>query len=314
MNSDEKKKYLNQKLNNPSFYSGPKLLYKYRAFDHWTFDMLENNYLFFCKAKNEDDETECMAELENIRELSPRLLRFLIIEILLDEIRDRSSIDTFNSIRQMVFQCTTPDFHVRVHFLMDFFPQISGMVPGYNVAPLLNYLSAIPNSVDDNIFYNFCTLIRKALSAREEIGICSLSDSPFIDDLWERYGDHYSGCCIEYEVDKCDWITNDLFPVVYENQREYGILICLLKNYINSCKNDMKIDFNDRDTSHYLRLFITKYEKWSQQREWRVIGQSEERRKAPKISKIYLGKTVNENDRLKILELCGKLKVEVVEL
>lgn len=47
---NEKLKILNKSIING--YQGPDLLYKYRSFDQYSFDMLENNYVFLCVAKN----------------------------------------------------------------------------------------------------------------------------------------------------------------------------------------------------------------------------------------------------------------------
>ena len=66
MNNEEKIAYLNQIIfsNLRVEYMGPKLLYKYRPFDKYSFDMLENNYLFLCPAENEDDKTECLTTVD----------------------------------------------------------------------------------------------------------------------------------------------------------------------------------------------------------------------------------------------------------
>ena len=40
-----------------------RFLYKYRPFDEYSFDMLDNAYLFLCKVKNLDDPSECTATL-----------------------------------------------------------------------------------------------------------------------------------------------------------------------------------------------------------------------------------------------------------
>jgi len=39
----------------------PKKLYKYRSFDQFTEDMIENNYLYLCQAEQLDDQFECAA-------------------------------------------------------------------------------------------------------------------------------------------------------------------------------------------------------------------------------------------------------------
>lgn len=50
MTNEEKIAYLNQIIFSKFCidYKGPKLLYKYRPFDRFTFDMLENEYIFLC--------------------------------------------------------------------------------------------------------------------------------------------------------------------------------------------------------------------------------------------------------------------------
>ena len=49
MTNEDKIAYLNQIIYSKFGidYKGPKLLYKYRPFDEYTFDMLKNEYIFF---------------------------------------------------------------------------------------------------------------------------------------------------------------------------------------------------------------------------------------------------------------------------
>ena len=60
MNNEEKIKYLNRMIRKEDCveFKSPDSLFKYRPFDDYTFDMLENKYLYLCPAENEDDETE----------------------------------------------------------------------------------------------------------------------------------------------------------------------------------------------------------------------------------------------------------------
>ena len=50
-------------------YSGPRSLYKYRPFDKYTFDMLENKYVFLCVASALDDPSECVVTIDKERYL-----------------------------------------------------------------------------------------------------------------------------------------------------------------------------------------------------------------------------------------------------
>ena len=56
----ERINYLNKVISDGDgfIYSGPKYLYKYRPFDEFAFDMLEDKYIYLCPAMNLDDETE----------------------------------------------------------------------------------------------------------------------------------------------------------------------------------------------------------------------------------------------------------------
>ena len=54
------------------------------------------------------------------------------------------------------------------------------------------------------------------------------------------------------------------------------------------------------DSSHFIRLFLTKYKKWEYQKEWRFLGHANEKPKAPKIKTIYLGKNVSAENEKKI--------------
>lgn len=306
--------YVNIKIENSSFYQGPKTLFKYRPFDKWTFDMLDNTYLYFCPAEEEDDETECITKLENIVGLTSEVIRYGIIEVILSEIRPYVDIYNYELFRQLVYQCTNQDKTVRPKDLLECAFELQKYSPYRNIAPIINYLSTIPNSVNYNVFKQFYILILKAINARKEMGICALSERPDIDDLWERYADNSTGYCVEYEIENNERITNDLFPVIYEEEREYGILIALCRNYVNSCMNKMNVELYKRDISQYLRLFITKYEKWSGQKEWRILGSSKEHREAPKIKKIFLGKNISEENYLAIKKFCDDKEIEYIKL
>ena len=309
-----KVEYLNEKLKNKHFYNGPKSLFKYRPFDEWSFDMLEKEYLYCRTAGKEDDETECTAKLNGIEYISLESIRKGTIDAVLDDIASHTSKTNYEEIRQLVYSCILPNGRMRNHYLLDCSFKIKELVPGYNTAPLINYLAAIPNSINDDVVYQIYVLIQKAIKAREEIGICALSERPDIDDLWNIYADNSHGYCIEYEIEGCDWLTESLFPVIYEDDREYDVLTCLYKNYVYSCINKMSIEQNNKDISHYLRLFITKFSKWSEQKEWRIIGKAEEHKKAPKIKRIYFGKNISEENYIAIKKYCEDKTIEYVKL
>ena len=69
---DRKIRLLNQNME--IGYCGPASLFKYRPFDEYTFDMLENNYLFLCAAENLDDKSECDTTIDIKRYIDGQLV------------------------------------------------------------------------------------------------------------------------------------------------------------------------------------------------------------------------------------------------
>lgn len=64
MNLNDKFNYINYILMNEEVsYNGPISLFKYRSFDEYTFDMLDNKYLFLCAAEKLDDPTEFITSI-----------------------------------------------------------------------------------------------------------------------------------------------------------------------------------------------------------------------------------------------------------
>ena len=45
----------------------PNVLYKYRSFDDYTIDMIENNYLFLSPAKKLDDQFDCTFNFDLVK-------------------------------------------------------------------------------------------------------------------------------------------------------------------------------------------------------------------------------------------------------
>lgn len=58
MLNEQKIKNINERIKGNKS-SVPNSLFKYRPFDEFTYDMLENEYLYLCPAKRLDDPSEC---------------------------------------------------------------------------------------------------------------------------------------------------------------------------------------------------------------------------------------------------------------
>ena len=63
MDNAEKIRIVNERMKGNNV-GVPKSLFKYRPFDKYAFDMLENNYLFLCQAAKLDDKSECSVSFD----------------------------------------------------------------------------------------------------------------------------------------------------------------------------------------------------------------------------------------------------------
>ena len=83
-------------------YAGPNYLYKYRPFDQYTYDMLENNYLFLCPANKLDDETECIATIymNSLIDLNTNSLKRIGLEQIIRMIKPYTSEENYNQIKK----------------------------------------------------------------------------------------------------------------------------------------------------------------------------------------------------------------------
>ena len=272
MNHNEKLNYINYILmNRDASYKGPASLFKYRPFDEYTFDMLENKYLFLCVAEKLDDPTECMTSLnmQNLYDLERDGLKRQCVFQIMELIRPYTSKENFEQIQMLISQVLNRNGTVRPNHLLDIQPEIDELVPNVNTAPIVNYLVNIPEKLDEpGMNKQIKTLILGAYEARQKMGICSLCEDADNEYMWENYAAKNSGYCIEYDFS--DFKTpNILFPVIYQDERETNIVMSIVANFIGQMIFGMSSHQIKPDTSQYLRLFITKYKQWEYQNEWR---------------------------------------------
>jgi hypothetical protein len=85
---------------------------------------------------------------------------------------------------------------------------------------------------------------------------CSLSEESQDLLMWGHYADRHCGFCIRFEFAKDEELSRLLYPVDY-NRVGTGIGA-----------------HSDKCPDHVLRAILTKSEKWSYEREWRIVGQA----------------------------------------
>lgn len=316
---DEKTKYLNSVVGKKNLvYKGPSKLYKYRPFDKYTFDMLENNYVFLCKASNLDDPTECIStvDADSYYDIVNDCLRRTAAERIIETLRPYSTPENFDLVRSIVYKVMTPNFEIRNNFLIDASFELEKLAPdfnGGNMTPIVNQLANIPKLLDKPEYSaQIKRLISFGLDAREHMGICSLAEAGDIEYMWENYASNETGYCVEYDLS--DYVeSKNIFPVIYKESKETNIVFIVVDVFLNQMIESFSQGQIETDKSQFIGLFVTKDKKWEYQREWRILGEANLKIEAPKVSKIICGKNIAKGNKEKLKEYCLKKDIRCDE-
>ena len=304
--------FINAKYNKKDV-TVPQFLYKYRTFDEHTYDMLSNNYVYLCPAEKLDDPSECKVDFsfKDFCDLKTNQLTFMGVEMILSFIKPFTSEENFQLIRSIIARTLNPQGTVRKNLLLDAWNDIQELVPDSNLAPLINGFGCIPDKLNDpKIRDKFLEMVSLAYNARSGMGICSLSELNDSEKMWNDYADGAKGYCIEYYMQKYE---NEplLYPVVYQDNRETNIVSNIMGSFIGQMIFGISDGQIAADKSQFMRLFLTKDLIWSYQKEWRLLGDANEKLPSPTINAIYLGKNIAEEDRKRLMQYCIQHNIEI---
>ena len=272
----------------------PRTLFKYRPFDEYTYDMLENGYLYLCPAKNLDDPSECVVsfDVQDYIDLHTNQLTKYCVEQIMESIRDYTGDVNFRQIQSIIAGVMTQDGLVKRNWLLDASFELQELAPNADIVSLVNMLGNIPESINEKkVREQIEQLFISAANAREQFGICSLTTEKNDSAMWKDYANAGAGYCVEYDLLNYKY-SELLFPVVYNEQRENNVLMNIVCDFIGQMVIGMSNGQIDADRSRYLRMFLTKDLKWQYQKEWRLIGNAGQKIQAPSIKAVYLGKNV----------------------
>jgi len=159
----------------------------------------------------------------------------------------------------------------------------------------------------ESIFQNMEMQLSEAMDNMFRIG-CLCTD--FKNRLmWSHYADSHKGFCIEYDFSGQDKsiFTKLPFPVYYSNSRpqipwEYAI--------------DNSPSSIARASEHLMLGMLAKDSAWEYENEWRIlIGTNEPPDLImPKITCIYLGACITDDNRSKILDIAKKNGIPVKQM
>lgn len=311
MTNEEKIKYINEffNLRGDFKYHGPELLYKYRAFDEYTFDMLENDYVYLCPAEKLDDPSECDVsfDMNDIYDLKQNRLKRRCVEKIIEQLKPYTTQENHQHVQSIMHGIMCSDGTVKPNYLLDASFELQQLAPDVAIAPYVNWLINIPEQLDKpEMKEQIERLFAVGYYSKKDTGICSLAESRNIARMWEKYAQNSSGYCIEYDISDYEYSVG-IFPVVYQDNRETNIIEQLMANVVGQLIYDYSNKQINFDKSQFMRLFLTKNTEWLYQKEWRLFGLPNVKMQAPIIKTIYLGKNCSNDNKQKMLSI-AKIK------
>lgn len=273
--------------------------------------------MFLCKAQNLDDKSECMSSLDfdMLYDLETNSLKRVCIEEIMKMIKPYTSIENYEKACNFIHMIMNKDGTIQPNFLIDYAPELQKDITNVDIAPIVNLFVDLPNKLnDESIKPQMEDLIKMAINAREEIGICSLTEHKDNEWMWENYADKSTGYCVEYDFGNSN-LKQSLYPVIYEDNRETNIILKIAGNFIGQLLRTFSQNQIESDTSQFLRLFLTKDTIWSYQNEWRLIGKANGRvENASNVKAIYLGRNVSKENKQKMEEYCKINNINLFQL
>lgn len=330
MNNDEKKEYLNLKIayqSNPFtnelmkkdkyLSKTPKTLYKYRKFDKFTLDMIENDYVFLAPAGKLDDPFDCLTniDMDNIYEKDTATLTREMMGYIVDIIFSHphaENIEKENIIDML--EDSTVNGIIDEHKLKEHLDEITELTNDqkhilFNV--MSNFNNTMDAMTDDNSLKN---LILHLHNSKEKVGVCSFTTNRDNKPMWSLYANVYKGYCIEYEIPfKKEFITN-LCPVIYTKESDNNIVRIIVKFGIETIIRFISNGLMKTNMGCFTELLCTKDSDWEHQDEWRLIGDACTKVKPIKIKNIYLGFNVSKKNQNAILELAKRKEFGVFKM
>lgn len=329
MNNKEKRKYISDLLifQSTPFLSEfetrrdflkktPTILYKYRPFDKYAYEMIEKDYAYLAPVKGLDDPFDCLNDFtindfynEKTHKITPKALDFIIKLVCPNGIQNLS----VEEVKKLALQCIKEDGvdYEKVPKIVE----TNGFTTITEIHPFFTVLSAFNENfkrvMESAQLYEFA---KSAMSPGERVGICSLSEKRDNKVMWSLYGSNYTGYCIEYDVPKRQEVTLNLCPVIYTKRNNNRFIEKMTEYAMSSFLSTVTNGHLKGNIGALMELFCTKDTDWSYQSEWRLIANAGGQFKYLKIKAIYLGFKVSKTNENKMKKYSKKYKFDLYKM
>jgi len=209
-----------------------KRLYRYRAFNEFTKDELDKNYIFLSSPLRLNDPFDCRLDAD---------------------------VDLpFNKATEEVSSIFAELLDDKDDFLREFGEKMISNIRGSteeitNLKKNRYYMMVLRKSFDQN-------------------GIGCFTDSPDNHLMWFHYADGGRGICIEYAFPESSGILNSLAPVIYTDIHPDLKLPCFSDDLDKLLNFDECENITPKSWSTFINhMVLTKSKEWAYEKEWRLV-------------------------------------------
>lgn len=292
----------------------PKSLYKFRSCEsEYSFDILENDYLWADSPENFDDPFDSIVYtdrekiFEDLFKCFVSHMHEIIYYCLPEEDKEKHSSEDFNIQQQFVDDTG----EISIAKINKYSKTAKKRKAVQEILENL-YDEDVNTRCAESIVDSFNDTINHL---RKDIYVCCLSQNGDNLKMWEDYADKYRGFVIEYSFDKHDknFVKKFLyrvFPVqYYKRMPKYDTTayneFVFQKHFYNKT-----IDITDSYCENYKHTLYKKFE-YASEEEWRIIVSDKESKRIefPFVSAVYAGYKITDDNLKRLKEICQKKRI-----
>lgn len=297
----------------------PKVLYRYRPFNEYSIDELENGYVWFSHPADFDDgtdsalNTDIESEMEALEKSPSDVIVPLTRAIILQQYRSLTGKDPDarlieNGVKLWpngkldadAMRCTLASTCPEVnpdHFI-DMLMQFNELTTMARIEKPLK-----------RMFDHYMGINKRI---RSNILCLCLAEEFDSDVMWAKYAGERSGFCIGYEIPMSNFhgqrTLMALNPIYYGEKKPMRFFDAIMDG-ISARTEDQIYGWTIKTYEDVHIASLTKSPEWSFQREWRVAFNPDaggNKQSFPFVKSIYVGEKMDPLHRKKIVELARK--------
>ncbi|MGV8983838.1 DUF2971 domain-containing protein [Clostridium sp.] len=264
----------------------PEIFYKYRTVKDETLEAFKNDTLYFSSLSNLNDPYEGALMLSD------------------EKVKEFFYEPLFRRLKPFL----KPGYVISTENLYSESKLVDKILKGLKTQTSYEDQSEIMAMIN----YTNSEITRKRLEMQKGIiqiadelyRICSFSEISDEILMWSHYADNHTGFCIGYNFKE---INNDL--------RE----LMLPVRYSEDILDITKFYFPDTNNSLIMNAMTRKLKSWEYEKEWRIwisakSGQKVQPQKVPLAKVVYLGNRINDEDKIKIIEIAKIKNIDVYQM